>query len=197
MNLWKKNRNRIGNLIFVVSLLYPFVVYYYREVVNPEYIFIALLFLIVLRLFQKINNILFLLPVLLVSLIFFTKLYFLNEWYSIKLYPLFINIFFLFLFAYSLFVKPSAIEKIVSIKTPEISENISIYLYRLTMIWVLFFIINGSIILYLTIYSSWESWVLYTGVLSYIAMGTLFVCEWIFRKLMFKNEEKHHNPAIK
>ena len=54
----------------------------------------------------------------------------------------------------------------------------------MTIVWCCFFIINGGIAAYTTFFCSREVWALYNGGISYALMGTLFVVEYIIRKLV-------------
>ena len=63
------------------------------------------------------------------------------------------------------------------------------YTRRVTQIWCVFFVINGSIALGTALWASEAIWSLYTGVIAYVLMGILFVGEFLFR-IRFKR--LHH-----
>ena len=73
------------------------------------------------------------------------------------------------------------IEVFARIKEPELSEQAIAYTRKVTMVWVCFFLINGSISLY-TLELSREVWVLYNGLISYVLMALIFAIEWVVRQ---------------
>ena len=56
------------------------------------------------------------------------------------------------------------------------------YTRRVTLAWCAFFVVNGAIAAWTAVYSSREAWVLYNGVIAYLAMGTLFAGERLLRR---------------
>ncbi len=60
------------------------------------------------------------------------------------------------------------------------------YCRRVTQVWCGFFFANGSTALYLALVRDIESWTLFTGLISYVLIGTLFGCEYIYRQWRFR-----------
>ena len=69
-------------------------------------------------------------------------------------------------------------------------KRISAYCRKVTVVWIVFFITNGSVAAW-TIFSGSDSeWAIYNGGVSYILMGILFMGEYIIRKMVQKNMPK-------
>ena len=88
----------------------------------------------------------------------------------------------LVLFFVSLLRPPTIIERIARFKDPNLPDAAIRYTRNVTIIWCVFFILNGGAALYTTLYTSLETWALYNGVISYVLMGLLFAGEYLVRK---------------
>jgi uncharacterized membrane protein len=104
-----------------------------------------------------------------------------NHLLPLKLYPFLMNVLTLGLFAYSLVYPPSMVERIARITEPDLPPEAIGYTRRVTQVWCGFFILNGSIALYTTLWSSQEVWSLYNGVIAYLLMGVMFGGEYLIR----------------
>lgn len=111
--------------------------------------------------------------------------------YFLKLYSVVINATFLFVFGSTLFFEPNIIFRFAtladrSIKGSSYEQNVKSYCKKVTLVWCAFFVCNGSIAAYTTFCCSREVWAIYNGGISYALMGTLFVVEFIVRKVVDK-----------
>ena len=102
------------------------------------------------------------------------------------LYPVLINAFLCGIFYLSL-AKTPMITKFAMIKEPNLEPKALIYTRNLTKIWIVFFVINGSISAILACFENKIYWGVYCGAISYILIGILFFGEIIFRKIYIKN----------
>lgn len=102
------------------------------------------------------------------------------------LLPVIVNAVLLFTFAATLFYPPAIIEKIARTISKDLSPGEIFYCRKVTLIWSLFFLLNGSMALYLTFYASLEAWTLYNGVVAYVLMGLLFSLEFLYRHWRFR-----------
>ncbi len=59
------------------------------------------------------------------------------------------------------------------------------YTNKVTLIWIAFFIVNGSIALFTALLASKETWMLYNGLISYVLVGALFGLEFLYRHFIF------------
>ena len=105
---------------------------------------------------------------------------------GVLLYPVFVNLTLLLVFASSIWKPPTVVERLARIRTPDLSDNGVRYTRGVTAVWCGFFGINGMVSFYTVFYASLETWVLYNGLVSYLLMGLLFLCEWGVRRKMLQ-----------
>jgi len=105
-----------------------------------------------------------------------------NAALPLKLYPVLVSAALLAVFGISLWRPPSVIERLARLREPALPPAAVAYTRKVTLLWCGFFIVNGSIALVTALWASDALWALYTGLLSYIAMGTLFAGEWLVRQ---------------
>ncbi|SUB84261.1 Predicted membrane protein [Pragia fontium] len=103
-----------------------------------------------------------------------------NHW--LLYYPVVVSLLLLGLFGQSLFRPPSIVERLARLTEPDLPPAGVRYTRRVTQVWCLFFIINGSIALFTCLYDDIRLWTLYNGAISYFLMGILMGTEWIIRK---------------
>lgn len=117
-----------------------------------------------------------------VSLMLAAASFFYQVALPLKLYPVAVNLVLLCLFTTSLFSEQTAIERLARLKDPNLPAEAIRYTRKVTLIWCLFFTINGSIALWSALFASDEIWALYNGFIAYILMGILLGGEWLFRR---------------
>ena len=101
--------------------------------------------------------------------------------------PVIINLNFLILFATSMFKPPSMVERFARLRFKDLPPVATPYCRKVTLIWILFFIANGSIA-YWTIFQDIKVWTFYNGFLAYILMGFLFASEFLYRTFFLKKK---------
>lgn len=177
----------------MLLVAYPFVVFIGLQHIEPRWLSIILLGIVFCRL-QLSKNLVSKMPWLPIAallgavLLLFSAM--MNGEIGILLYPVAVNLAMLFAFGYSLYKKPCVIETFARISEPELDEHAVKYTEKVTMVWCVFFIINGLISIYTALILSKETWVLYNGLIAYIAMGALFAIEWLVRQYIKK--QKNH-----
>ena len=103
-----------------------------------------------------------------------------NNALFLKLYPVLMNILVFFGFALSLKKTPLLTlfaQKMGYNLTPSVIQ----YTRKATIAWMIFMLCNTFISL-LTVFLSDAIWCLYNGLISYILIGLMFICEYVFRK---------------
>jgi uncharacterized membrane protein len=96
-------------------------------------------------------------------------------------YPVLVNAALLAVFGYSLLRPPTVIERIAQVTdAPRTPEGIR-YTRRVTIAWVVFFLVNGGIALYTALLTSLNTWALYNGFIAYLLIAALFGGEWLIR----------------
>ncbi len=171
----------------ILCALYPLIMYIGFKDIPLHYMALGLGVILVIRfcLANKTLNIkkrqTQILLILLAVMVSFLCLQY-NDEMMIKIYPVIINYLFFMLFFYSLYHPPSLITRLAQRTTKEpLPEAAVIYTKKVTLVWSLFFIVNGSIALWTVLFEPLAIWQFYNGFVSYILMGTLFLGEYITR----------------
>ena len=124
--------------------------------------------------------------------------FFTGKEFFLKLYSVVINATLLFVFGSTLFLKPNIIFRFATLADKSIAgssyENqVKLYCRNVTIVWCGFFILNGTAsalttfsdkIFGLSPETARRVWAVYNGGISYVLMGTLFIVEFIIRKLV-------------
>jgi len=110
----------------------------------------------------------------------------LRETSMLLYYPVAVNVLLLGLFFSSLFAGQSLIERFARLSEPDLPPEGVVYTRRVTQVWCLFFVCNGSFALYTCLKGDVSLWALYNGGISYLLIGLLMGIEWIIRKRLRK-----------
>lgn len=181
----------ISVLIAGILMMYPFAVYYGLQYFPPRFLALILLALLFLRLVLLKNNLAkmpWVVPATLLGSLALVFSLFTQSNIGFKLYPLLVNCSLFLVFSYSLFKPPSVIETFARLKEKNLNKQGIKYTEKVTLIWCVFFVVNGCISLYTALYSELEFWMLYNGFISYVLMGCLFAGEFLVRLKV----KKHH-----
>ncbi|SPT72308.1 Predicted membrane protein [Anaerobiospirillum thomasii] len=183
---------QIKTVFIVISILafiaYPFLVYYGIE---SGYVGLVLVFLVAVSLIRVVlykgsasplrySVVFTMLTVVAIAILssFFKR-------YDLLLYyPVAVNIIFFTIFFTSLFSTP-IIERFALMVHKELDAKAKRYVYYVTVVWIVFFVLNGLTALYFALYDI-KMWTLWCGFLSYIAMGVLGAVEYGIRKVVQK-----------
>jgi uncharacterized membrane protein len=98
-----------------------------------------------------------------------------------KLYPALMNLLMFSLFFSSLFTSSSLVERIARLREPDLPTQAIKYTRKVTMIWCVFFVLNGAIALWTACCASLLTWSWYNGLIAYLLMGAVFIGEWSYR----------------
>jgi len=99
-------------------------------------------------------------------------------------YPVFISLALASIFAASLVFPPSIVERIARLSDPDLPSHAVRYTRHVTMVWVAFLLCNALISLATAVWGTRAQWALWNGLLSYLAMGTLFTVEYAVRRVV-------------
>ena len=180
------NAKSVRVIVIVFSLVYPFIVYFGIKFFSPGFLGLLLLLLLAIRfgvLVHEERRIL--LPVLVVFLGYSLATTLLNSVSMLLYYPVLVNFSLFITFANSLRQQEPLLLRIVRAKGATISAYTPGYLYKLTAVWAVFFVINGLVSLW-TSTLSMAAWTLYNGMLSYCIIGALIGGELLFRHFYIK-----------
>ncbi|ACZ78996.1 conserved hypothetical protein [Dickeya parazeae Ech586] len=102
-------------------------------------------------------------------------------------YPVAVNVVMLTLFFSSLFSRMPFIERIARLREPELPARAIAYTRRVTQVWCLFFVCNGTIALLTCLSGNMVWWTAWNGIISYLLMGLLMGGEWLVRQRLRKS----------
>lgn len=170
----------------IVLLTYPLAVYFGLNYLPAGTIAMVLCLLLIMRLIvqqQQVKSMV--IPVIVgIGLTAASVIAKRHDW--LLYYPVVINISMLALFAYSLKSGPSMIERLARLKEPDLPDEATPYLEKVTLIWCGLFVFNGTVALYTARYASLEIWTLYNGLIAYLLIGSLLGGEWLYRTIWLK-----------
>ncbi len=183
--------NRWGLVAAVGGLAYPFLVYFGFAVVSPGALIIIAFALIALRMIGLKRLCGTALPLVLVGLAGggLGFLLMASPDLAIKAYPIAVSLGTAALFLLSLAFPPTIVERIARLTEPDLSPTGIAYTRKVTKIWAAFLIGNAMISAVTAMWGSLAQWTLWNGLLSYIAMGGLFLGERILRRRAVRRED--------
>lgn len=103
-------------------------------------------------------------------------------------YPVVVNAVMLSVFGGSLWSAMPLVERLARLRTPDLPPQGIRYTRRVTRIWCLFFIFNGTIALFTALHGDMRIWTTWNGMLSYLLMGALMAGEWLIRRQVMKRD---------
>lgn len=170
----------------LLALAYPLLVYFGLTVLEPRWLGLALLALLLLRHWRDgvrlLRGLAFAEGFLLLAMVAFSiTIVAANSELLLRLYPAGVSLGLLALFAHSLVRPPSMVERFARLAEPDLPPEGVRYTRRVTQVWCVFMAFNGTIA-FLTAFASRETWVLWNGLISYLLMGGLFAGEWLIRR---------------
>jgi uncharacterized membrane protein len=170
--------------LVAMGLAYPFLVYFGLRLLPAEVLAIGLVALVALRLAlgrkQSGRNTL---PYLIAGaalLILAAR----SPMVGIKAYPVLVSLSLAAAFAYSLIWPPTVIEQIARIRHPALPLYVNAYLHKVTIAWLIFFVLNAGLSAATAIGGSLRLWTLYNGFISYVAIGLMFAAEFVIRQIV-------------
>ncbi|WP_323867108.1 COG4648 family protein [Xenorhabdus szentirmaii] len=111
---------------------------------------------------------------------------FLHNHQLLMYYPVVVNLVLLTVFGSSLRYGPPIIERMARFKEPHLPPEGIAYTRKVTYIWCLFFMFNGTVALGTCLYNDMNLWTLWNGMVSYLLIGSLISIEWLVRQRVRK-----------
>jgi uncharacterized membrane protein len=166
--------------IFIVS--YPFIVYFGLSIFPPSFFGLVLVVVLALRFGLLLpGERSTLLPVLIFFLVYAIAAVIFDSARLLLFYPALVNFTLFLVFALSLKSGEPLLLRIVRARGVAINEHTPRYLYWLTLVWSVFFVLNGLVSIF-TSTLSMRAWTLYNGLISYFIVAILFAGEMLFRR---------------
>ena len=171
----------VNGVTALLTVLYPLVVYFGINYFEPWKIAAILMVLLLIKLAICYSDNHWSRPLLMAGVVYFGFVLWSNNLFNLRFYPALVNGVMLAIFSWSLLTPLSLIERLARLQHPELPPEGVIYTRHVTQVWCGFFVFNGAIALATAVWSSFEIWILYNGLISYLLMGLLLGGEYIVR----------------
>ena len=102
------------------------------------------------------------------------------------LVPALINAALLIAFGRTLLWGRPMVETFARLRGRELADEEVVYCRLVTGLWCLFFAVNGGVSLWLALDARLGWWTVYTGAVSYVLIGVLFMAEMVYRYWRFR-----------
>ena len=182
-------------LVGAAALFYPFLVYWGLSRFSPRFTACLLLAVFGIRFLlgrARAGAVPLrpLLPLVLVVILTSTLVLIFNRHDLILYNPVLINAVLLLTFAHTLKFPPAMIERFARVWEPEMPPEAVPYCRKVTVVWCVFFAVNGAVALWTALLGDLPLWTLYNGLISYGLMGIVFATEWVVRQVVRRRFEK-------
>jgi uncharacterized membrane protein len=167
----------------IVTVAYPLLFYLGHDHVAPVFFVALALGLAGLRLtsFRPATIRLWRAP-LAIGALGFVALAVMDGSLAAKAYPVLISLGFAAAFGWSLLSPPSLVERIARIRHPDLPPRGQVYCRNVTLVWFVWLVFNALVSAALAVWGDVSAWALWTGLLSYLVMGLLFLGEIAMRR---------------
>lgn len=175
----------------LLALAYPALVYWALQVASARAVGVAILALLALRLalvaprrlaaFARFGA-----PLAAAVVVASAASLVWNDPRALLLTPALVNLALLLVFALSFGGRETVVETLALAQAGSLSAAEHSYCRKLTAVWCAFFLANAAVAAALALRGTLESWALYTGLVAYVLMGTLFAVEFVYRHWRFR-----------
>ena len=135
-------------IAFVGTLTYPLLVYFGYSVVSPVFFLVLGLGLVGLRILalrKNTNAKIWTIAFIFVA-IGLCAVWLVNSHLAVQAYPVLMSLSVACVFGFSLLYPPTIIERIARIKEPNLPPEGVVYTRKVTIVWLIFLILNASIV---------------------------------------------------
>lgn len=168
-------------LVALFFVAYPFFVYFGLSYFPPSFFGLVLVALLALRFgVIKSDERKLMLPILLIFVLYAIATVIFDNTRMVLYYPALVSLVMCFVFANSLRSEEPLLLRLVKARGMTTSKHTPGYLFWLTGLWAMFFLLNALV----SIWSSTISlhvWTLYNGLISYFIVAILMAAEWLYR----------------
>ncbi|MGQ4277278.1 hypothetical protein ACQ5ES_09555 [Pseudidiomarina sp. E22-M8] len=170
----------------ILLIGYPFLVWWLAQQGYMRELFVALAVILLLQAislgFNNPRSYLALVALAMVLLV----AWFTDPLTGVLYYPVWMNACLLVLFCFSLLRPPAVITRLATLMEGSLSPAAVRYTERVTLVWAIFFALNGSIAWWTVYLGDMQLWALYNGLIAYLLMGLLMAVEWSIRRVVKK-----------
>jgi uncharacterized membrane protein len=175
----------LANIVLIAfGIVYPAIVFFLRGAIEPSLFIMLALLIIGARLAFGNFGAGGWRPALMLAAISLAALAVLDAALAARAYPVLVSLAAAGVFAATLWRPPSLIERLALASGEPWSAGLRFYCRNVTLIWAVWLVVNAAIAAHLALSHNDEAWALWTGLLSYLVSGTLFVGEWLVRHMV-------------
>lgn len=99
----------------------------------------------------------------------------------LRLYPMLLNLLMFTIFFASLFTAMPLVERFARFIHPDLPPQAVRYTRQVTRTWSIVLLLNALVSFYTAVATSFETWTLYNGVITYLIFGSVFLLEYLLR----------------
>jgi len=192
----KSGLQKLATLIIVLlTLAYPFIIYYGLNHFGVGVLAITLLVMMALRALMLRRGLSFKNHLPILGALTFISLGALlrQDPRFFFYYPVLVSFVMLILFGLTLRKPPSMIEQFARMTEPHFPPEAVPYCWKVTLVWCCFFCVNGLIALATALKGDMKIWTVYNGFMSYLFMGLLFGIEYLVRRMVKRKHRQAQN----
>lgn len=177
--------NLLNGLIAILTVAYPFLVWFSLDYFEPRVLALMLAGLFLLRFLlrggkpQAGGAISFIVPA---CVLFLLAIALINQADWLLLYPVFVSLLFFTVFSVSLLYPPTVVERLARLEDPDLPPKGVAYTRKVTRVWSVFFLCNAAVSLATVWYGDRWLWSFYNGCVFYVLMGLLMAAEMAVRR---------------
>lgn len=178
-------RNLLNGLIAVLTISYPFLVWFSLDHFEPRVLALMLAGLFLLRFLLRNRTSAASGPMPMIvpaCMLFLLGIALINQAGWLLAYPVFVSLLFFAVFSVSLVYPPSVVERLARLEDPDLPPKGVAYTRKVTLVWSVFFLCNTAISLATVWYGDRWLWSLYNGCVFYVLMGLLMAAEMAVRR---------------
>lgn len=189
-----------SKLLLPIALAYPFVIYFWGDQISPATLAACIILLLVIRAavhYRKRTQGFSECAMSLTIALMMGGLCFWDSEKAALFYPVMMSLSFAFLLGWSLLYPPTLIEKFARLIEGDLDAHGIEYTYKVTVVWLIFSLLNAAISLFTVLINDPEIWLLYNAFISYALMGLLMGGEYLFRGYYKKTCKKASKNRMK
>ena len=191
----RKSQTPLHFFILLAFVAYPFIVYFLLDQVGPAGLGLALIALLLLRNLEFVKSHIWVIGLALLAAILFITLKPLQSEWLLRFYPTLVNLTLLLAFGFTLFRRPTMVERFARLSGVIITDAVRRYTFKVTAIWCGFFFINALASAVIAFRASMGLWAFYNGFLSYLIIGALLGGEYLYRRAFITREQVEENAV--
>lgn len=177
-------------LIAIVTVAYPFIVYFSLDKFGPSLLSIALFIILLARVIirgefkrpEQYAQLLLVGGLCVIAALF-------NSEELLRYYPVMMNLAFAGFFVLSLTTETSLVERFAEMFMEEVPNEGRPYMRNLSKVWAAILVVNAAIAFYTACCLSLKAWTLYNGFLAYVFLGSFMALEYGYRQIHIKKHE--------